>query len=200
MNTINQKDIPLEKGLRDGIFLLLFFGLSTGVTAGAPGEGRPGAAAPENWESTLQGGFGLLDSELEVPEPKTPTARVVSDEPLPIPVKILLDPKAIEEALKSLKASTAPGRSLDGARIMVYYEALGKATSRAIDQGGWARKAGWGLNTYTGILDRVFNNHSGELCFTMFVLERLDDIGTPGAFRTFNTVRGRVKQLIILGT
>lgn len=105
----------------------------------------------------------------------------------------------IAALLPRLKAATVPGRSNDGARLMVTYKAFGEPTSRALHESSLAREEGWDMNTYTGTLDRVFRNSRGELVFCMLVLERTNGDDRHHAYRSFNAVLGDVQQVVVLG-
>jgi hypothetical protein len=97
------------------------------------------------------------------------------------------------ETLLSLRASTKPGLA-NGERIKVRYFAFRPATSLAIDQAEVAKNQGMDMNTYTGILDRVWRTLEGHLCFTVLVDAnvRCDKYGRP-VYRTFNVNKGRLE-------
>lgn len=106
----------------------------------------------------------------------------------------------IRKAIKTLRASSVPGISNDGKRIMVRYEAFGQADEKARIDARPARTAGLDLRIYTGILDKVFEtkDRNPHLCFTMLVLERLDSAKGEYGFRTFNLNKGRLRWLKVL--
>lgn len=106
----------------------------------------------------------------------------------------------IEALLPRLKTATVAGRTHDGARLMVSYRAFNEPTERALWESQIARDEGLDLQTYTGVLDRVFVNARGERCFTILCMERTNGDGRHHAYRTFNVVRGQVKQVVVLGT
>lgn len=112
---------------------------------------------------------------------------------------VVTDANEIRALLPQLKAATIPGRSHDGARLVVNYKAFNEPTERALRESQIARDEGLDLQTYSGILDRVFRNARGELCFTLFVLERTDSDGRHHLYRTMNTVKGEVLRLVVLG-
>lgn len=103
----------------------------------------------------------------------------------------------IEAVLPTLRAATVPGETNDGVRLVVDYKAFNEPTQRAVWEARVARDEGLSLQQYSGTLDRVFRNAQGELCFCMLVLERTTSEGRH-AYRSFNTVRGEVRQLIVL--
>ncbi len=106
----------------------------------------------------------------------------------------------IRELLPRLKAATVPGQTNDGTRVMVGYKAFNsEPTTRQIHECALAREEGWDLTQYSGTLDRVFRNARGELCFTILCLERTNGDGRHHAYRSFNTVRGEIRQLVVLG-
>ena len=105
----------------------------------------------------------------------------------------------IEALLPRLKTATEPGRTHDGTRLLVGYKAFGRPTARSRFESQVARDEGLDLETYTGVLDRVFRNARGECCFTILCLERTNGDGRH-AFRTFNIMRGEVRQVVVLGT
>ena len=92
-------------------------------------------------------------------------------------LQVVTGRREIQETLQRLKAATVPGRSNDGTRLMVVYEAYMKPTARAIEEASLAQEEGWDMQTYSGTLDRVFRNARGELVFTVLVLERTNGDG-----------------------
>lgn len=113
-------------------------------------------------------------------------------------VQIISGRVEIEKALRTLKAASEPGRSADGVRLMVHYRAFRTPNGRALQEAAVAREEGWALDVFTGRLDRVFENKSGELCFTICCLER-QSLDGRHCFRSFNLVRGNVRELVVLG-
>lgn len=114
-------------------------------------------------------------------------------------VQVIVGRQEIQAALKTLKTASEPGRTNDGVRVVVHYKAFRIPTSRAIEEAALAREEGWALDTYSGTLDRVFFNKAGDCCFSIRCLERTTADGRHHAFRTFNTEKGLVKQLVVLG-
>lgn len=114
--------------------------------------------------------------------------------------RVVTGQEEIAALLPRLKAATVAGQTNDGTRVLVNYKAFGDPTARAQWENQIARDEGWDLQQYSGTLDRVFRNARGELCFTILCLERTNGDGRHHAFRTFNCVRGEVRQLVILGT
>lgn len=106
----------------------------------------------------------------------------------------------IEALLPRLKTATQPGQTHDGTRLMVNYKSFGRPTERSRYESEIARDEGLDLQTYTGVLDRVFRNAKGEVCFTILCLERTNGDGRHHAYRSFNLVRGEVRQVVVLGT
>lgn len=106
----------------------------------------------------------------------------------------------IAALLPRLKAATQAGQTHDGTRLMVSYKAFNEPSERALCESQIARDEGLDMQTYTGVLDRVFKNARGELCFCILCLERTNGDGRHHAYRTFNTIRGEVRQVVVLGT
>lgn len=106
----------------------------------------------------------------------------------------------IEALLPRLKTATEPGRTHDGTRLMVNYKSFGRPSARSRFESQVARDEGLDMQTYTGLLDRVFRNARGECCFSILCLERTNGDGRHHAYRTFNIVRGEVRQVVVLGT
>jgi len=113
-------------------------------------------------------------------------------------VQVIVGAQEIQTALQTLKAASEPGRSNDGVRVMVHYKAFRTPTPKALAEAALARDEGWALDTYSGTLDRVFTSRTGDLCFTIRALERVGGDGRH-CFRTFNTVRGQVLELVVMG-
>ena len=114
--------------------------------------------------------------------------------------QVVTGQEEIATLLPQLKAATVPGQSNDGTRVMVHYKAANEPTARALHESALARDEGWDLTQYSGTLDRGFTNARGERCFTILCLERTNGDGRHHAYRTFNMVRGQVRQLVVLGT
>lgn len=113
-------------------------------------------------------------------------------------VRVIVGREDIRRALKELRAASEPGRSNDGVRLVVQYKAFGIPTPRALAEVALAKSEGWALDTFSGTLDRVFENKAGELCFSIRCLERQTFDGRH-CFRTFNTAKGKVLQIVVLG-
>lgn len=112
---------------------------------------------------------------------------------------VVSNKEEIRALLPRLKAASEPGRSNDGTRVLVNYKAFGEPAARARWESQIARDEGWDLRQYSGTLDRVFHNARGELCFTILCLERTNGDGRHHTYRSFNTVRGDIRQLVVLG-
>ena len=115
-------------------------------------------------------------------------------------IQVVTSKEEIRALLPTLKAATVAGRSNDGTRLTLSYKAFNPPTERQRMDAELAREEGLDMETYSGVLDRVFQNARGELCFTILCLERTNGDGRHHAYRSFNTVRGDLKQLVILGT
>jgi hypothetical protein len=113
-------------------------------------------------------------------------------------VQVISGREEIQKALRTLKAASEPGRSSDGVRLMIHYRAFRAPNAKALQEAAVAREEGLAMDLFTGQLDRVFENKAGELCFSIRCLERQSTDGRH-CFRTFNTVKGNVTELVILG-
>jgi hypothetical protein len=112
-------------------------------------------------------------------------------------VQVFTNRDEIQAVLPGLKVATVPGSSNDGARLVVTYHAFNPPTARSLEESELARQEHLDQHQFSGSLDRVFRNAKSELCFCILCLERTNADGRH-CYRTFNTVRGDVKQIVLL--
>lgn len=96
--------------------------------------------------------------------------------------------ESIERKAKTLKASTFPGWSNDGQRVVVKYSAVTEPDAQARSESALARRQGLDLDVLSGIVDRVWKSGKG-LCITILALERVNLEARSYCYRTLRVSR-----------